>query len=323
MTKKQENLKQPLVSVVIPVYNGGEYFPTCLESVLNQTYQNWECVINNNSSEDDTLEVANSYAKKDKRFKVFSNEEFLSQVDNWNKACTNISPDAKYMKVLGADDYLFPEHIEKMIDIMDKNPNVGICSSFRLIGTEVDMDGLNIWDGNVYNGKEILYRQLTRTLDISGSNSTVMFSVEHLKKIPRYPVIFDNSTIHEDTQLEYEIMNISDVGFVFQVLSYTRRHEKAGTLTTVFRYNTLLQFNEKILYDFKGDDKKLNTLWRLSRYRYAFFLFYKTITLDRASIKWHKKYMIRKPKFYEYLIGLLILNKLSQIFTRILGKIFK
>ena len=47
-------MNQPLVSVAIPVYNGGEYFEKCLESVLNQTYQNWECVINNNQSKDNT-----------------------------------------------------------------------------------------------------------------------------------------------------------------------------------------------------------------------------------------------------------------------------
>jgi glycosyltransferase involved in cell wall biosynthesis len=314
---------KPLVSIVIPVYNGGQYFDKCLEGVLHQTYQNWECIINNNYSEDDTLEIANKYAAGDSRFKVYSNEKFLRMTPNWNIACSRIGKSTKYLKVIGADDWLFPESIEKMVEVMELNPSVGICSSYRLNDKTVDMDGLNIWDGNVYNGKEILYRQLTRSLDISGSNSTVMFSIEHLKKIPRYPVVFDETTYHEDTELEYEMMNISDVGFVFQVLSYTRRHAKAHTTTEVYRYTTLLQFNEKVLWVYKGNDKKLNKLYKASRLDYAYFMFYKTITFDRESIKWHKKYIVRKFKFHEYILGILTRNKISKLFVRILRKLLR
>ncbi len=323
MSLSSTSKNEPLVSIVVPVYNGGEYFEACLESILNQTYQNWECIINNNCSEDNTMETAMKYANKDKRFKLFSNETFVRMTPNWNIACSKISTSSKYLRVFGADDWLFPESIEKMVALMEKFPSIGICSSYRLNDRMVDMDGLNIWDGNVFNGKELLYKQLCHTLDISGSNSTVMFSIEHLKKIPRYPVIFDESTYHEDTELMYEIMNISDVGFVFQVLSYTRRHEKAYTTTEVYRYNTILQLNEKVLWVYKENDKTLNRLYRACRLSYAYFLFYKAITFDWASIRWHKKYIIRRFKFYEYIIGILVCNKLSRFLARIIHKIIK
>jgi len=208
-----------------------------------------------------------------------------------------------------------------MVEVMEKNPSVGICSSYRLNDLTVDMDGLNIWDGNVYNGKEILYRQLTRTLDISGSNTTVMFSIEHLKKIPRFPVVFDETTYHEDTELEYEMMDVSDVGFVFQVLTYTRRHAKAHTTTEVYRYNTLLQFNEKVLHRYKGNDRKLAKLYRASRLDYTYYLFYKTITFDRAAVEWHKKYIVRKFSAIEYVAGIITRNKISKLMGRIIRKV--
>ncbi len=321
MSDKPLTKNVPLVSVIIPVYNGGEYFDKCLESILNQTYQNWECIINNNCSEDDTLETAQKYIKKDKRFKLFSNEKFLRMTPNWNVACSKADPSSKYLKILGADDWLFPESIEKMVKVMEENPSVGICSSYRLTDKRVEMYGLDIWDGNVFDGKEILYGQLTRILDISGSNSTVMFSREHMKKIPRYPIVFDETTYHEDTELEYEMMNISDVGFVFQVLSYTRRHPKAHTTTEVYRYNTILQFNEKVLWIYKGNDRKLNKLYRKARLEYAYFLIYKAITFDWDSIRWHKKYIVRKFKIHEYLGGILICNKLSKLGIRIFKKL--
>jgi len=323
MNQAKSMKKKPLVSIAVPVYNGGEYFDKCLEGILNQTYQNWECIINNNCSTDDTLQTANKYAEKDPRFNVYTNENFVSMTPNWNIACSRISNNTKYLKVVGADDWLFPESIEKMVEIMERHPSVGICSAYRLNDKHVEMDGLDIWDGNVYNGKEILYRQLTRTLDISGSNTTVMFSIEHLKKIPRFPVVFDETTYHEDTELEYELMNISDVGFVFQVLTYTRRHAKAHTITEVYRYNTILQFNEKVLWQYKGNDRKLNKLYKKARLEYAYFLFYKAITFDWVSIRWHKKYIVRKFKFHEYFLGILTRNKISKLIGRILCKLLR
>jgi glycosyltransferase involved in cell wall biosynthesis len=311
---------EPLVSVVVPVYNGDKYFETCLESIRNQTYQNWECVINNNCSTDNTLEVANRFASQDKRFKIFSNDVFLKMVSNWNVACSRISKDTKYLRVVGADDWLYPESIQKMVEVMEKHPSVGVCSSYRLNDRRVDMDGLDMWDGNVFNGKEILYRQLTRTLDISGSNSTVMYAIEHMKKIPRYPVVFDETTYHEDTELVYELMNVSDVGFVFQVLSYTRRHAKAYTTLEAFRYNTFLQLNEKVLWIYKGNDKKLNHLYRKTRNQYAFFLLSKKFAGDKETVNWHNKYIVRKFTPGEYLMGALTHNKLAKSLSARINK---
>lgn len=312
---------QPLVSVVIPVYNGGEYFQTCLESVHNQTYRNWECIINNNHSTDGTLEVARSFAEKDPRFKVFNNTDFLKMVDNWNMACSRISSESAYLKVLGADDWLFPESLEKMVEVMIRNPGVGLCSSYRLNDCKVDMDGLNIWDGNVYDGKEMLHKQLTRQMDVSGSNTTILFSIEHMKKIPRFPVVFDDQAYHEDTELVYEMMNLADVGFVYQVLSYTRRHEMAATTTEVFRFNTLLQLQEKVLWQYKGEDPELNGRYRSLRLEYASFLVFRNLKFDRETIRWHKKYIVRKFRFHEYLLGTLTYNKLFQLIVRAMRKI--
>jgi len=316
MSAQEKTKKEPLVSIVVPVYNGGEYFETCLNSILNQTYQNWECIINNNMSEDDSLEVANKFAKKDKRFKVYNNDKFLKMASNWNEGCFKIDKSSKYLKVVGADDWLFPECIEKVVKLMDANPNMGISSSYRIVDRYVDSDGLNIWDGNVFNGKDILYKQLTRQVDISGSNTTVTFAIDHLKRIPRFPKVFDDTTYHEDTELEYELMNISDVGFIYQVLTYTRRHPQSDTATSVFRYYTLYQFDEKVLWEYKGDDKKLNKLYRDCRLRYAYFFFWKTITFDRATIRWHKQYIVRKFKLHEYILGILLKNK----FSKFIGK---
>ena len=81
------NNQQPLVSIITPVYNGDAYLRECIESVLRQTYHNWEYIIVNNRSEDATLAIAEEYASSVSRgFRVITNKEFVGQVANQNIA---------------------------------------------------------------------------------------------------------------------------------------------------------------------------------------------------------------------------------------------
>ena len=130
----KEKQNQPLVSVVTPVYNGERYLSDCIESVIRQTYKHWEYVIVNNCSTDGTAKIAENYASKDNRIRVSHNREFLNIIPNWNHALRQISPDSKYCKVLHADDLLFPECIEQMVELAETNPSVNIVASYRVNG---------------------------------------------------------------------------------------------------------------------------------------------------------------------------------------------
>ena len=88
----------PLVSVVTPVYNGGRWLRECIESVLAQSYRNWRYTIVNNRSTDDTLEIAEHYARQDARVRVHNNAEFLPIIDNHNHALALIDADSTYCK---------------------------------------------------------------------------------------------------------------------------------------------------------------------------------------------------------------------------------
>ena len=76
---------EPLVSVLTPVYNGEPYLQECIESVLNQSYRNFEYIIVNNCSTDRTLEIASEFAKKDRRIRVHDNQEFLDVIANQDR----------------------------------------------------------------------------------------------------------------------------------------------------------------------------------------------------------------------------------------------
>src|SRR6185503_300851 len=132
----------PLVSVVTPVYNGERHLVECIESVLAQTYERWEHTIVDNCSTDRTREIAERYAKKDARIRVHPNSTFVDLLPNHNIAFRQISPAAAYCKVVQADDWIFPECLERMVAVAEAHPTVGVVGAYRLDGAKVDCDGL-------------------------------------------------------------------------------------------------------------------------------------------------------------------------------------
>src|SRR6266852_2484975 len=121
----------PAVSVVTPVYNGQEFLAECIQSVLLQTYSNWEYVIVDNCSTDNTAAIAQQFASREPRIRLVHTADFLDALDNHTRAMRALDPQSRYCKVLHADDWLYPECLERMVGVAERYPAVGIVSSFR------------------------------------------------------------------------------------------------------------------------------------------------------------------------------------------------
>jgi glycosyltransferase involved in cell wall biosynthesis len=215
---------KPLVSVVTPVYNGAEYLAECIESVLNQSYENWEYVIVDNCSSDGTLEIARGYESRDPRVRVVAADVFVGPIENQNRAVREISPDSKYTKVLHADDWLFPECLERMVDLAEANPTVGVVSAYRLEETRVTLDGLP-HSISVLSGREIARSTLLADPYpfLLGSPSSVLIRSDFIRA--RDPFYNEDNPWNEDTEACLWVLETSDFGFVHQVLTFTRRAE--------------------------------------------------------------------------------------------------
>ncbi|MBV9171190.1 MAG: glycosyltransferase, partial [Chloroflexi bacterium] len=90
----------PLVSVVTPVYNGAEHLAECIESVLRQTYPNWEYVIVDNASSDGSADVAEHYSARDSRIRVIRAREFVDVHRSHNRALRASDARSRYCKVI-------------------------------------------------------------------------------------------------------------------------------------------------------------------------------------------------------------------------------
>lgn len=108
-------LQPPLVTICVPTYNGERYLRPCLDSILKQTHFNFELLLVDDCSSDQTFAIAQSYAEKDGRFRLYKNEQNLGLVGNWNR-CVELA-EGKWIKFVFQDDFIAPDCVEKMVTV--------------------------------------------------------------------------------------------------------------------------------------------------------------------------------------------------------------
>lgn len=109
----------PLVSILIPVYNREKIVPQTIESALSQTYCNFEIIITDNCSTDNTWEILKRYASENKKIKIYRNEENVGPVLNWKK-CLELAK-GEYVKFLFSDDTISNNFISETLPLFDQN----------------------------------------------------------------------------------------------------------------------------------------------------------------------------------------------------------
>lgn len=128
----------PKVSVLMPVYNGEKYLAEAIDSVLNQSYQDWELIIINDRSTDKSEQIIQSYS--DERIKYFENEVNLGLVKTLNKGidfCTG-----KYIARMDADDISLSSRLSLQVDFLDRNSAYGMCGgNAEVINAEGSVTG--------------------------------------------------------------------------------------------------------------------------------------------------------------------------------------
>jgi glycosyltransferase involved in cell wall biosynthesis len=119
---------KPLVSVLMTVYNREKYIAEAIESVMASTYQNWELIIVDDRSADNSVAIAKSFEAKDSRIQVYINDKNLGDYPNRNQAASYAT--GKYLKYVDADDMIYPHGLELLVYYMEQFPDsgYGLCS---------------------------------------------------------------------------------------------------------------------------------------------------------------------------------------------------
>lgn len=126
----------PKVSVAIPVFNGARWIRPTIESILNQTFENFELVITDNQSTDNTVEICRDFLQQDKRIVLHVNESNIGAALNFNRAFE--LSDAEYFKWASSNDIIAPTFLERCVDVLDTKPDVVVAAPKTQIIDEND-----------------------------------------------------------------------------------------------------------------------------------------------------------------------------------------
>ncbi len=120
-------MSEPIVSVLITSYNRAKYIEFAIESVLKQTFQDFEIVISDNCSTDNTMEILKKYTDNPK-IRIYQTKENIGQFPNRNYAASLAK--GKYLKYVDSDDYIYPTGLEVLVNMMESFPEAGwgLCS---------------------------------------------------------------------------------------------------------------------------------------------------------------------------------------------------
>ncbi|MCJ7572045.1 MAG: glycosyltransferase [Candidatus Thermoplasmatota archaeon] len=118
-----ESKNEPLVTIMIPVYNREHLIKETLESALNQEFDDYEVVVVDNKSTDDTFSILQEYKKKYTNLRIFQNEKNLGPVLNWKVGIEKSR--GKYLKILWSDDQIAKNYLKETVPILEKNDDSG------------------------------------------------------------------------------------------------------------------------------------------------------------------------------------------------------
>jgi len=172
MTDKKDKSNEDLVSIIMPAYNCGNFIGITIDSVIAQTYQNWEIIVIDDSSTDNTEEVISFYMAKDSRIKYYKLNQNSGAAVARNKAID--LAEGKYIAFLDSDDVWFPEKLAKQISFMKEYGFNFTCTSYTKIGE----DGVYL-NRTIKAQNKSDYNGVLRTCP---GNSTVIYNADKLGK---------------------------------------------------------------------------------------------------------------------------------------------
>lgn len=197
---------QPLVSVIMPAYNVEKYISQAIESILNQTYKNFEFIIVDDASTDNTWKIIQKYKKKDKRIIIIQNKINVNVSQSLNTAIKITK--GKYIARMDADDWSYPYRLEKQVKFMEKNPKVVISGGTMLVcDKNLKLIYKRSYPLNNNNIRKIIFRSSPF------SHPTIIYQSKFIIKINGYK----NISLIEDLDLYLRIgyygqfANISDI----------------------------------------------------------------------------------------------------------------
>lgn len=194
-----------IISIVVPIYNAYSHIPALIESVCNQTYANWELLLVNDGSKDNSLELCNKYAAEDARIKV------LHQENQGPSAARNkglLAARGEWVTFVDADDSLLDCFLSSMVEMLHCEQDIDIVFAGYVVA-EPNQNNIYTYNSAVYSGFEAVKEVISKT--------KILHRCCPWGKMFRRSVMIENNVL-----FDVELAHSEDRLFVYEYLLYTR-----------------------------------------------------------------------------------------------------
>lgn len=244
----------PLVSVLMTAYNAENYIELAIQSILDQTYENFEFIIIEDCSKDNTWSIIQEYAKKDKRIIVLKNDANLNAGRSSNKGLKLCK--GKYIVRMDADDWSFPYRVEKQVNFMEKNPKVVVSGGAMII---CNQDLNEITEREYPQTHEEIEKLILRLNPVPHPAS--IWRKEAIDRTSGYP---PKLGISEDYALTLDIAQHGELANIPDLLIKYRVHKKSiSNAKMSFQQAVTVYLSIKGQLEFKYKPTTKDHLWRL------------------------------------------------------------
>lgn len=210
----------PLVSIIIPSYNRAHLISETLDSILEQTYINWECIIVDDGSVDNTEEIVEKYIEKDSRFKYYSRPDYKAKGAN---SCRNFGFEkskGEYINWFDSDDLMLPNKLAVQVNHLNGSDyNLSVCQTYVFEGTKDNILGLR---------KEKVYSK-----DFFND-----FITNEIKWLTQAPVLKRKFIIDEKIDFDETLQQSQERDFFVKVLNKTKNYIYTEEPLVLFRKHT-------------------------------------------------------------------------------------
>lgn len=221
----------PKISVLLPTYNDAKYLPLAIESILNQSFADFELIIVNDCSTDQTLKIALSYAQRDKRITVLSNDKNSGICVSLNRGLEIAQ--GEYVARMDGDDFSYPNRLQQQLDYMIQNPDVVVSGSY----IDVCDENLEVKNIRKYHLADVEIRKKLFRYSPFAHPATI-WRTSVVKSCGGYSNAF---LVGQDYDLYFRVGKYGKFGNLPLVLLKLRTHKKSSSSSkaTLQEINTL------------------------------------------------------------------------------------
>ncbi len=244
-------MEKKLVSIIVPVYNIEDYIETCINSILNQTYKNFELIIVDDGSNDNSGNICDEFKKKDPRIFVYHKENGgLSDARNFGISKVN----GDYVTTIDGDDFVEETYIENLVNLLIKN-DADISITNRYVFLEDEANGIkrkelyyeNILDSKVFNSKKYEYYIFEDKIPHEAWGKLYKRELFYNNKYQR------GLKVYEDLEFMLRLLKKKNIKIVYDPQKYDYYYRKRNNSIMNSEYNNYWEEEVNYLYNLKKD----------------------------------------------------------------------